>query len=312
MQSNWAVHFTVSRNSLPYLLHSVTAYSNLKSELANVKYFAYCLDEFCQKALKKKSIFEQVYLVSLSTISGSVGHAIAVETAFKNFQPEHFNIISDTDIYLMLRGWDVTISRMFEDQTIDIIGTQHEGIGGYISGFLQLQQYKNKPSTTWMAFNLGVVLPDLSVMPDKQHVIRIDTEYLANLYGLPLGYELFKDTGWQIPSYLEDHQLNFRILDLVKPTSNNAKVLHGLNSYHDEFHFNNEPFLIHQRGSMTHKFRIGKLSRNFYLAGDKYLNYPKWSKPPTKIDIISAFPEIFWKIFKKFLRRIRTYRINLD
>jgi hypothetical protein len=134
----------------------------------------------------------------------------------------------------------------------------------------------------------------------------IDTPELSDIYGLPLGFELVRDTGWQIPMFIKENKLSYQVLDLVKPTENRSRVLSNLNPYHDEFHLNDEPFLVHQRGSMTHLFRRDKLSKDFYDSVDKYLNFPVWSVKRNWSDIRDSLPVMARRSALKHYKKLMT------
>ena len=95
------------------------------------------------------------------------------------------------------------------------------------------------------------------------------------------------------------------LVNIVKPFDNNSKVLKGCNPYHDEFHLDGTPFLAHQRGSMKHQFKLSILSKNFYFACEKYLNYPKWSTHPSILSKIYFYFYNFYNFFYKLLKKIK-------
>ena len=145
----------------------------------------------------------------------------------------------------------------------------------------------------------------LTVMPDKDNCIEVTTPELSELYQLPVGFFVVKDTGWQMPSYLHDHKIPYLALDIVKSTSPEAKALWGCNPYHDEFQLAGRPLVAHQRGSMKHRFRIDPLSVGFYDACDRYLNHPEWAVFPSVEDRIRAHGQDIVEMIKRPLRPLR-------
>ena len=124
----------------------------------------------------------------------------------------------------------------------------------------------------------------LDASSEKNNLLLIDSAHLSKIYGLPQGYSLLKDVGWQLPLFLFDNSIPYLIFDHIKPSSSDAKILAGVSDYHDEFHYKNLPFLVHQRGSMKHVFRLSKSSKDFYNRVEKHLEYPSWFVKPSFID----------------------------
>jgi hypothetical protein len=294
-----SIHFVTSSNSIWYLSQAIKSYIHLCSKSSSLNFYVYALDKSSVKKVKRLSA--SIECTWVGNHSGSMGHAYGLEKAIENFDVDNCNIVSDTDVMMLRENWDFDLLTVLNDEKLDILGTQHEKIGGFISGNLVLQQYKQLPSTTWFAVRKGLSLPSLDLRPDKEMPMDINSLHLSQLYNLPIGYKLFKDTGWRIPSYLHSRKLTSQVLDLVKPTDENSQVLKGENPYHDEFHLKGSPFLAHQRGSMSHVYRIDKLSRGFYNACDKYLSFPAWSEPAR----IKDYPLFLVKKIKKVARRIK-------
>jgi len=258
----------------------------------------YCLDKVSFRRLKSKGI-EALYL---GDFAGSYGHSLAIDAALAAFDSNHINIISDTDVAVVAERWDEKVETVLIENEIDMFGTQLEKVGGFISGFSRIQQYKTKPSTTWLAFRPGVEVTGLSTCPNKESTLALDTLELADIFGLPLGFELFRDTGWRIPMFIHENMLSYKVLDLIKPTEDKSKVLKNLNPYHDEFHLGDKPFLVHQRGSMTHLFRRDKLSKKFYYAVDEFLGMPEWSVQRKFIDRWDSVPVLAKRFARKLLK----------
>ena len=286
MSSRIDIYFTVSKNSVSYANYAKSCYLNLCSDMNRISFMYYCLDKVSFRRLKSKGI-EALYL---GDFAGSHGHSIAIDAALAAFDSNHINIISDTDVAVVVERWDEKVESVLREHKIDIFGTQLEKVGGFSSGISKFQQYKAKPSTTWLAFRQGVEVNGLTTCPNKESTLAINTPELSDIYGLPLGFELVRDTGWQIPMFIAKNRLSYQVLDLVKPTEDRSRVLSNLSPYHDEFHLSDEPFLVHQRGSMTHLFQRDKLSKDFYGAVDKYLNFPVWSVKRNWNDIWDSLP----------------------
>lgn len=291
--------FTVSKNSISYVNYARSAYLNLSSNTNSISFKYFCLDKVSYKRLSK----EGHNAIFMGELSGSYGHSRALDAAIKSFEKNRINILSDTDVVIVADRWNEKVERELIEKKTDVLGTQLEKIGGFSSGDSIFQQYKGKPSTTWLAFAPRIDTEGLSTSPCKGTNLRIDSPELSHLYGLPIGFELVRDTGWQIPSFLQEKELSYQVLEHVKPTESKAVVLKNTSPYHDEFHLDDQPFLVHQRGSMTHLFRYDALSRDFYDAVDVYLNSPDWSIKRSWNDTLDSGPILI----KRRLRVIRNF-----
>lgn len=297
------IHFVVSSNSTTYLRQCIKSYQGLSSGISSLKFCVYALDK---KTLHRvRRLPEVTHSEWVGDLRGSMGHALGLERAIRNFDPENFNIVSDVDVMMLRRNWDLELKQLHEAHGIDIVGTQHEKIGGFISGNSKLQQYKSLPSTTWFAVKKGIHLPEMDLKPDKQNPLDIDTVELSKIFNLPVGFSLFKDTGWRLPTYFADQSITTAVLDLIKPTDSASVVLQGESPYHDEFHLQGKPFLAHQRGSMNHVYRIDKLSAGFYFACDDYLNFPTWSIQPSFLDHLIYFRKRIFRAVKKLAKLLK-------
>ena len=287
------IHLTVSSNSVAYAKYVINNYIGLASRKQDLSFHAYCLDGRSAKKMLADPQVERV--VTIEKDGGSMGHAKAIEAAIGNFHSGCVNVISDTDVCILRQSWDsVLLEELCGANGVGVFATQYEGIGGFSSGNVQRQQYKNKPSATWMAVSPNCDLSKLSVLPDKGTNIYIENSYLSKLYQLPMGYYLEKDVGWQVPAYLEENGVSYRVLDLVKPSEENAIALRGCGDYHDEFQWGGEPFLAHQRGSMKHRFKIDRLSAGFYNACERHMGDCEWFIEPDRSDRLAAcFQDVF-------------------
>ncbi len=203
-------------------------------------------------------------------LAGSDGHGVCIVEALSMTGDSDIHIIADSDTVILAKGWDDYVRARLLDDDIAIIGSTYEEPGGICSGETKEQMYKKIPTVTWCALSPRHDWRSLNVLPDKGRKISIASQELSDIYNLPQGYIVFCDTGWQIPQYLRDHNLKYEGWAQLKP-SRGAVILKGLNDYHEEYHANGVPFLVHHRGSMSHAYRGDKMSNQFYGTVDKYL-----------------------------------------
>jgi hypothetical protein len=208
------------------------------------------------------------------------------------FLENSVNVLADTDAVIVAKNWDVLLRNVVLKSGIQLFGTQLEGIGGFSSGITLHQQYKKLPSTTWLMFSPNLDTSGLSMIPNKESDVAIVTEVESKIYQLPIGYFLARDTGWQIPQFIHDKDIKHDVLEIVKPSSIKCRVLKETSDYHDEFHYIGEPFLVHQRGSMRHLYRISSLSRDFYQATDRFLKTSENDWKMTQSEFLLISPEL--------------------
>jgi len=180
-----------------------------------------------------------------------------------------YDVIADCDTVIVAPQWDSLLTSVLSE--VGIVGAAYEEIGGFSSGSGRRQTYKRLPNVTWIALSPAHDFRTLDASHGLERAVRIRTQEQAALYNLPIGSELLRDVGWQLPSYLAAHDITPLAMVHVKPSSAEARVLHGTNDYHEEFHLRGRPFLVHQRGSRKHPFRSTPLSASFYAAIELYL-----------------------------------------
>lgn len=258
------IHVSLSRFSLPYFTYMIANYKKLATT-HELNFYAHCMDN-CE--LEARKLTNNVILVPPRY--SSEGHAYSINSALKmSATLKEINIIADNDTIMLARGWDSTLERLLDE--VGIVGTTFERIGGWSSGSGLRQTYKDKPTVTWFAISSRYDFSHLDTSPAMQTDIPITTEQLSRLYNLPIGYSLFRDTGWQIPKYLDDNAIPFKSLNHEKPTVN-AIAVRSNNDYNEEYQLNGVPFVGHQRGSRKRSFRSAPESKGFYDACETYIN----------------------------------------
>jgi hypothetical protein len=305
------IHMVVSNDSYSYAQNLVRNYVELSWKPELISFKVYCLDKKVYRKLSKSNL-AQVFLVHSTTTKGSFGHALGLAMCLKNLDQGALNVISDTDVCVVKNNWDELLRELFYlpesnlestkgGNALGILGTTYEDYLGFSTGSSIVQTYKGSPTLTWCALSPNYNFTTLNVFPEKQDEFEISSHELSNVYGLPIGFRLLKDVGWQLPLFLHDNKIPFRVFQHIKPNSSHAVVLNNGYSYHDEFHLNNQAFLVHQRGSMKHSYRLDKISKDFYLKVSVFLNNPEWMLNPSKNDYL----KFGFNKFRRFLRKIR-------
>ena len=305
------IHMVVSSDSYSYLQNLVRNYVELSWKPELISFKVYCLDKKVYRKLSKDKLL-QVFLVHSRTTKGSFGHALGLALCLKNLDQGALNVISDTDVCVVKTNWDELLRDLFclpesnlesgkGVNALGILGTTYEDYLGFSTGSSIVQTYKGSPTLTWCALSPNYDFSSLNVFPEKQEEFEISSQKLSDIYGLPIGFRLLKDVGWQLPMFLNDNNIPFKIFQHIKPNSLLAVVLKNGYSYHDEFHLNNQAFLVHQRGSMKHSYRLDKISKDFYLKVSTFLNNPEWMLNPSKNDYL----KFGFNKFRRFLGKIR-------
>ena len=212
-------------------------------------------------------------------MAGSTGHGAAIEAALATVRDNDIHIIADADTVVVAKGWDAAIRQKIIGQRCGIVGTTYEPIGGFSSGNSTNQTYKDLPTVTWMALAPWHPWSTMQARPAKTETPYVTVE-TTGIYNLPVGHTLLRDVGWQIPMFIRDNGVTALSMKHLKH-DNGAVVLNAMSPYHEEFHLDGAPFVVHQRGSLRHAYRADKLSVRFYEVVDAYLasevnRPPRW------------------------------------
>ena len=106
---SFSIHLTISKNSIYYAYQAINSYIYLSSPDSKITFLAYCLDDYSFLKIKDSEKFKSVIKIGSGRAGGSVGHALALEAAANNFTPDEINIISDTDIMIVEKHWDIKL-----------------------------------------------------------------------------------------------------------------------------------------------------------------------------------------------------------
>lgn len=211
----------------------------------------------------------QTYVVSEAKEGGSYGHATCIMDAFKLMTDNEIHIICDSDAFVVAKGWDNFI-RLKASCGVGMAGTTYEELGGFSSGTGNVQTYKQIPTFTWAMLGAGPPWNTLDVMPNKEHRILIADEKMSQIYNLPVGHHVFGEAGYQLPLFLHQNRVKYEAWKQLKP-SKDAVVLFGLSDYHEEYHVDGIPFVVHHRGSLRHPYRGSRLSKAFFEKVDTWI-----------------------------------------
>jgi hypothetical protein len=286
------IHAVVCGNALPYFQYLVRNARELASSEATIAVVAHCTDADALKTVTTDALADVVVDVKTGqlepvggpwwspldrlrrvyggrqTFPGSTRHAAGLNSAFR-MTGGCYDVIADCDTVIVAPHWDTVLARVLSE--VGIVGASYEEIGGFSSGPGRRQTYKRLPNVTWVALSPAHDFRALDASHGLGRTVRIRTREQAALYNLPIGSELLRDVGWQLPSYLAAHDITPLTMAHIKPSSGEARVLQGTSDYHEEFHLGGQPFLVHQRGSHKHPFRSMPLSAPFYAAIESYL-----------------------------------------
>lgn len=220
-------------------------------------YVEHCVGALRAKAEDKHSL---QFAVHAPDGDGSVGHGTGLVKALQNAEPEHFNVICDSDTVVLQNGWDVWLRHKLLD--VQVIGSAYEDIGSLCAGVGLEQCYKRSPNFSWIAFAPRCPLKKLDPLPSKHSNLTIDTEELSRMYHLPVGFSLLRDVGWRVPSWIkaydlkDDYLRNCRLQD--EPGCEMASKSNELFKDKDA-----RLIVAHQRSSSKLKFMEGD-SKTFY------------------------------------------------
>lgn len=259
------LHIVTNNQTLSYHNYCVENHKKLAKNPDELEVFSYCLDGQSYVALQ----LEKQNAIRLPDSTGSVGHALGIQSFLSNLKENDINVISDSDCVMLMKDWDLEITNVLRDN--GIAGTVYEDIGGFSSGNGSVQTYKKIPNFTWAA--LGPKHDwNFDAMCQKQENLPISSEELSKIFNLPIGSSLLREGNWKLPIHLHEKQISYYSFEFVRPTSGLAKAVLSGEDYHTEYQLKDgRPFVAHQRGSMSKAFRQHHLSKTFYDACERYL-----------------------------------------
>jgi hypothetical protein len=286
------VHTTTDKKTVNYAQFMWKSLLSLATNPNLIKLSVHCIGPSAHDIIARDFNDERVrsYIVerpdwmgAKEPMEGSSGHAACVDNALRMLDDGNIHIIADSDTVLVAKGWDDLIRNKLLVDNVGLLGVTYEDIGGFSSGRSSSQTYKNIPNVVWMAMSPKYSWRGLdSVRPRKGRDIPITNERESRTYNLPIGHSVLRDVGWQIPEYLKSNNIPCVGLRQLKPSGSEAIITKGLSDYHEEFHWEGTPLIVHQRGSLRHAYRTNRISIAFYSAVDTWierekLNSPRWT-----------------------------------
>lgn len=272
---NIDVYTTVSNESFEFAENLISNYNSLSSKRNEISFIANCVATYDDRLVKKLSNLGFV-VKNFFGARGTSGHAMSINSAFKMFENQSVNIIADADTMMVAKSWDQILVDYFQiNSDIGVVGTSYEDIGRSTSGIGNCQTYKNLPNVTWMACNsLLYDFTSYSCNPNKNTHLAISDSTLSKTYNLPIGYTLLRDTGWEFPEFLMTNSIQSLAFKHFKQNDHETKVIKNSGyDYHEEYHFQDNPFVIHHRGSMKHKFKQSHMSNVFFTLAETYIQH---------------------------------------
>ena len=212
---------------------------------------------------------------------GSNGHANGLMQAFKDFNPEHINVIADSDTVVLCRGWDMRLQEVFSivrqgnqpGDRVDILGGLPEPLNGVCRGTGPKQMH-GRVIMTWTAFAPNVTLVGHDFSPDKgRHHFIID-EQDSKRWALPIGHDVLCDTAWRLPIIYDE--MDLRVVGLKNRRLNSLPGCETLDKAHELWMLDTGsatalPFVAHQRSSCNHRFMGDAFSKSFYESCERIL-----------------------------------------
>lgn len=247
-----------------FKIHVHTMYDDNSKEYAD-----YCLENTKQLAKTPANItFTET---KVRTGTGGVGHGEALNKIFSTMPVENnvYNIICDSDTVLVCKNWDETILDHMKETKVSVVGTSYEELGGFSSGNSRVQTFKTKPNAIWCVVDekASKILRNIDMSANIETMLITD-ESMSQTFGIPVGYHLLRDTGWQFAK-LFTKDIKYTCLNIAR--DDKKHVLINNVDYNEEYHLNNIPFVCHQRGSRKNQFKQTEISKKFYENCEHYV-----------------------------------------
>lgn len=268
------IHIVMSGNTFEYFEYCVKNHTSLADDPGLLSFCAYALDkkgyDLAAQFLEKKGGWNGE-AVRLPDGSGSIGHMLGLNAIFAKIDGDDDpNVISDADCIVLMKGWDAWLRKQLK--THKAIGTTYEDVGGFSSGSDTVQTYKRVPNFSWCALGSGPDWSNVDTSSDKGSPFAIATQEQSETFNLPIGFSVYREPCWQFPIFLKQRGVTPYPLDFVRPTSEKAKAVLSGEDYHTEYQLlDGTPYVAHQRGSMSKRFRVHHLSKTFYDACEAYI-----------------------------------------
>lgn len=215
----------------------------------SIKYVAWTLnmsDDNIKKLSDAGWEIHRVKKTSWNGMGGSVQHGEGMLECFRSLDCSTTNIISDSDIYLMFDGWDSSVLERLDQ--VDCIGIGYEDSSIRVGKQFPINAFRSQPGIMWLALKRDLPWNQFDPRPNKSDTTPL-TVGERKLYGLPAGVELLRDTGWQIPQFLKDNSLTGEKFGGPYWNSSTTDVKPRIkvdgDDYYDEYHIDNDPFLVH-------------------------------------------------------------------
>lgn len=287
------LHAVVCDNSIDYFRYMVANHRALASSDADITVVAHCTDPAAVEAVAATGLAATIvpvfrhpsffvvgsinYLPNLLklivgkpvVLGASSGHAAGLNSAFRLTGGDAYDIMADCDTVIVAPQWDRVISRVLDN--VGIIGASYEKIGGLTTGDIDCQTYKDLPMLTWAALSPRFDFRRFDASHRLLMRKRVRNARDSAVFNLPVGYKVLCDVGWKLAPFLARRRINSATLTWVTPLAEDARVLAGTDNYHQEYHFEGAPFLVHQRGSHKYRFKKDPMSARFYEATEDYL-----------------------------------------
>jgi len=275
------IHTVVDAPTISYALDLFRSMKILAVKPDKIAFYIYCLEK-SNKISSEIKEFEAEYNVTVNTFDvftqsrGSVGHAEGLNQALSNIPAEcnRLNIICDSDTLVVAKHWDSALRYLINTRQVGAFGTTYENIGGFTSGTGITQTYKNLPNFVWMAVMPGFPWNTLDASSSVDKTLKLSAEDCL-IHNLPPNSVLLRDVGWKIPSFLAKYEISSVCFKYLHPSFIDSVVLKNTNwDYHEEYHLQNIPFVVHQRGARKFKWNVAE-SAKFRSEAWKYINRVK-------------------------------------
>jgi hypothetical protein len=259
------VHTAVVWNTLDYAYYMLQNALQMASSPGQLRFTVCCTDRRSHAFVSASPEFAELNVKVTSCPKhglglGSEQHGAAVNAMIRGFDPECHNMLADGDTVLLKPWWDTGVERAFRGA--DVFGACFPDQVGDHPQFW----YQGHPSISWLVFKQGTDVSGFDAMPQKEADLKIDTPAQVELYGVPVGGMLIRDTAWRLPEFARDNGLRTTGMRAVKPG-----VVFPAGAPFVEYHLGGEPFVVHMQRSLRHPFRMTPTSQAFYDGCELYL-----------------------------------------
>lgn len=124
-----------------------------------------------------------------------------------------YTLIADVDTAITLYDFDVTLQELFDKNGLDMFGVQNLPPGSFGTKIESKTRNYGYPMVQWMLMK-NSTCKKIKELDFSFSGSAVPTKKEEQIFKLPNGMLLFKDTGWMIPIFIVNNNLKFNVMEV--------------------------------------------------------------------------------------------------